>query len=477
MARKGSSIHILQFGRSFISLLTVKPDPTQLRVIASSIQRGEWGASDASLAEALSEFADANGLVGERLFTVLPRHEATVRVLELPSQSDDEIEGMVRLSAEEIVPFPVEELVTGHCILETLAQGSSKVLAVVVHRDVMDAHLQVLKSAGLVPEQILLSTDCLMAAARESNSQGSEAFVHLSPGGIEILMLDDGRFAYGRGIATEHLWDESEGAGEELASEVRASLTAHRRDSGDAGGTETVFLSSSCVDVQKIAEKLGDDLDRPCREASRLFENVGAGMEQVRLTPSVAFGAALIAQRSGEHRVGLMPQTELRRRETASSRLQLIRIAAMLVIAAVSLAGVYWQAVAQRSAYIEELEVRAEALRPLARSVGTKRQHLRLLQRQVERESTVLELLAEIARSAPDSGLNITRFDYERDRGITLYGRALEARLFDDMIDRLRGEGAQTFSQFAQAHESYRTRIKERSREVWDFAITIPLEP
>ena len=30
--------------------------------------------------------------------------------------------------------------------------------------------------------------------------------------------------------------------------------------------------------------------------------------------------------------------------------------------------------------------------------------------------------------------------------------------------------------QFAQAQESYRTLSKERSREVWDFAITIPWE-
>ena len=477
MARKGSSISILQFGPSFISLLKVRPALPQLQVIASKVEWGEWQASDASLGEAIGRFAKANRLAGGRLFTVLPRHEATLRVLELPSQSDDEIEGMVRLGAEEIVPFPAEQLVTGHSILETVGQGSSKVLAVVVHRDVIEAHLQVLKSAGLVPEQILLSTDCLMAAARGSNSQGSEAFVHLSPGGIEILMLDDGRFVHGRGIATEHLWDArefGEGAGEELASEVRASLTTHRRDTGDSGGTETVYLSSSCIDAQQIAEKLGDVLDLPCREASQVLENVGAGIEQVRFTPAVALGAALIAQKGDEHHVGLMPQTELRRREAASSRLRLLRIAAMLVVAAVSLAGVYRQAVAQRSAYIAELEVRAEALRPLARSVVMKRRQLQMLQRQVDREATVLELLVDIVRLAPDDGLNITRFNYERDRGITLYGRAFEARSFDQMIDRLRGKGAQTFSQFAQAQESYRTVNKERSREVWDFAIKIP---
>ena len=120
--------------------------------------------------------------------------------------------------------------------------------------------------------------------------------------------------------------------------------------------------------------------------------------------------------------------------------------------------------------------MRAEALRPLARSVATKRQQLRMLQRRVERESTVLELLGGIARLAPKEGLNITRFDYERENGITLYGRALEARFFDGMIDRLRGEGAQTFSQFAQAQESYRTLRKERAQEVWDFSIAIPFD-
>ena len=57
-----------------------------------------------------------------------------------------------------------------------------------------------------------------------------------------------------------------------------------------------------------------------------------------------------------------------------------------------------------------------------------------------------------------------------------MFADAHEPRSFDGMIDRLRGEGAQTLSQFAQAQESYRTLNKERSREVWDFAIKIPFE-
>ena len=477
MARKGSSISILQFGPPVISLLKVKPGLPGLKVTASEVQWGDWTAVGDSLSEALAKFADAKALSGDRLFTVLPRHEATLRVLELPSQSDEELEGMVRLGAEEIVPFPLEELVTGHSILEKLAHGSSRVLAVVVHRDVIEAHLRVLKAAGLAPEQIFLSTDSLMAAAKEAGSPGLEAFVHLSPGGIEVLVLKDGQYAYGRGIAAENAWtgpEMDEAARAELVSEVRASLSTYQRESGEAEGAAAVYLSSECVDTSELAAALGDALSRSCGEASQVVKIVRQGGDKVSYTPATAIGAALIARGPDTRYVGLLPKDELKRREAASSRLRLVRAAAMLAVAALALAGVYWQGASQRMAYIEELDLRAEALRPLARSVVTKRQHLRMLQSQVRREATMLELLGSIAGLAPDKGLNITRFDYERGRGISLYGRALDTRSFDGMIDRLRGEGAQTFSQFAQAQESYRTLRKERSREVWDFAITIP---
>ena len=134
----------------------------------------------------------------------------------------------------------------------------------------------------------------------------------------------------------------------------------------------------------------------------------------------------------------------------------------------------YWQAVQQREAYIAELDSRAEVLRPLARSVATKRRHLRMLQNQVARNATVLELLGNITRLAPKEKLNITRFTYDRVDGIELSGRALQAESFDQMIDDLRGKGSETFSLFAQAQELYRTRSRERGREAWDFAITIP---
>lgn len=472
MARNGSIVSVLQFGPGYLSYVKLKPGTGGPCVVESEVQRGDWSREDGSLQRAVKDFAAKKRLAGTRLFTVLPRHEATLRVLELPTQSDEEIRGMVRLSAEEIVPFSLDDLVTAHSVLENLPGGSAKVLAVVVHRDIIDAHLGVLRDAGLDPEQVFLSTACLMAAAGTATDLDNSAIVNLSPGGIEILILKGGIFTSGRGIASEHSWADPElgsGEREELTAEVRTSLAAHRRESGD--GAEVVVVSSECTKVAAAVEALGGALDVPCRAASQLLDRANADDDS---SPLVAVGAAVIAGRSGELYIGLLPKLELKRRAAASTRLRVVRAAVMFVLAAAAASGAYWQAVSQRSAYLDELEVRAEALRPFARGVRMKRQHLKRLQSQVEREATPLELLATISSLAPESDLNITRFSYDREQGITLRGRALNSQTFDRLIDDLRGSGARSFEQFAQAQELYRTLRRERDREVWDFAVSIP---
>lgn len=477
MARKGSNISILQFGPSFISLLRVKPGAADLRVTASAVRRGDWSAEDGSLSKAIAELVRAHKASNDRLFTVLPRHEATLRELELPSQSDEEIDGMVRLGAEDIVPFPLDQLVTGHRILDRLPSGSSKVLAVVVQRRIVDEHLELLRAADLAPEQIFLSTDCLIAAASESKSTGTQAFIDLSPGGIEILVLSEGRFVFGRGIATEELWVEpvlGESAREELVSEVQASLGTYARELGDGGPVDTICVSSGCADAAGIAAAMGDAFELPCVVASQVADVVRPGSEALQYVPLAALGAALSAQRTDRHYAGLLPRLEMQRREAATSRLRFARLAAMLALVVFALGGVFGLAVKQRTEYMAELDGRAELLRPLARSVGTKRRQLKMLQNQVAHDTTVLQFLGSIVGLAPKEGLNFTRITYDRAKGIELRGRALEPKAFDKLIDDLRGTGAGTLSEFAQAQEIYRIRSRERGRRTWDFAITIP---
>ena len=96
--------------------------------------------------------------------TILPRHHATVRVVELPSQDPAEIAQMATLSAEEMVPFSKDEIVLSSTILTKLPGGASQVLIAIAHLDVIEQHIQRLRDLGIEAQALYLSTACLLAA-------------------------------------------------------------------------------------------------------------------------------------------------------------------------------------------------------------------------------------------------------------------------------------------------------------------------
>lgn len=450
MARKSVHISVLQAGPGHISF--VRGGETG-GVLAQVSERGAWLQEDGSLATALSDFVKRHGLTHDRLFFVLPRHEVAVRILELPTQDPVELGGMVHLGAEEIVPFPLDELATSYCLLENLDGGSARVLAVVARRAVLEGYVGLLRGAGVVPEQVYLSTACLLTALKHTDA----AAVHVAPGGLEVAVLRDGRMTFGRGVALDA------SAADEVAAEVRGSISASRRESPDGAAPKDIVVSADGVEPDAIVSTLSGSL--------------GVGVEafnEAGLRSAVAAGALASARGDRAYPIELLPETEIRRRAAVATRSRGMRVGIAALIALIATAAVYVQAVAQRRSYLAELDRRADAMRPTAQTLITKRKQLHLIQDQVHRSVSPIQILSTLAQLAPDEGLNITRFSYDKDEGITVNGSARDPKLFDGLIDSMRGPGAATIPQLAAAMELYRTERRERDRAVWDFAVTIP---
>lgn len=450
MARKAVHITVLQVAPSHISFVRGGEADG---VLAQVSERGAWSPDDGSLATALPDFVKRHGLLHDRVFFVLPRHEAAVRILELPTQDPYELGGMVHLGAEEIVPFPLDELATSYCLLENLDGGSARVLAAVVRRTVVEGYVELLRGAGITPEQVFLSTACLLTALK--NADG--AVVHVAPSGLEVAVLRAGRMTFGRGVALDA------SVADEVAAEVRGTLSASRRESPDGAEPQEIVVSTDGLEPDAIASALTGSLGLP----AKAFNENGIGS-------AVMAGALASARGDRAYPVELLPETEIRRRTAVATRSRGMRVAIAALVALVATAGVYVQAVAQRRSYLTELDERADAMRPMAQTLRTKREQLHLIQDQVHRSESPIKLMATIAELAPDQGLNITRFSYSKNSGITMNGSAVDPKLFDGLIDGMRGPGAATIPQLAAAMELYRTQRLERGRSVWDFAVTVP---
>ena len=482
MSHKSNNISILQFDERLISRLRVRRSNKGVDIIAFDQERGEWPARDGSLAEALKSFAARHGLAEDGVYTILPRHDMTARILEMPSQDRAELANMLSLSAEEYVPFPADELVIDHSVIELLPDGRSRVLVVFAHRDVVETHLKLLQEARIDPDQVFLSTACLASAAIAAAGGQDErrALVNLASGGLEVVVTKGKRLEYGRAVASTQDWDlNREGTSrteviEELAVEVRASLTAYRRESEEGEGVDAVYLCSDYAPVDAPCAELFHALGQECAPASFAGDLIVHGADLVAGLPVASLGAALLAQDRGVLAVSLLPKSFSRAREREDIKKDALRFGAFAAAIFLALGLVYAQAAHHRKAYIRDLEARIAQIQPRAMGIASKQKQLRILQEQVERSASVIELLAALCDLFPASGMNITRFAFGHNDRIDVYGRARTLQQIEKLTQDLVELGKTSLPQFAQAKQFYEQKAMERDQEVLDFRITIP---
>ena len=480
MTRKTHHISILQFDERLISRLRVRRSTRGVDVLAFDQERGAWSLEDGSLEAALEAFAQSHALADDDVYTVLPRHEMTARILELPTEDPDEIAGGIRLSAEEYVPFPADELIIDQCVLRTLPDGASLVLAVFAHHDVVDQHLALLGSAGIEPIQIFLSTTCLASAsaAAEGGKQQRHALVNLASGGLEVVVMNAKRLEYGRAVASAQDWglrgDEAAEVLEELRVEIGASLSAYRRQSEDGEGVDAVYLCSEWADVSGYGEALVHELGQDCAPATFARGLLVGGGEAVATLPLVSLGAALTAQGRGVAPIRLLPGSVLESRKRSGLKGKAIRLGALAAAVLIALTGLYAVLVRQRQAYIRELRARIAKVEPRAKSVVAKTKQLQIIEQQVERAGSVIELLAALCDAFPASGINVTRFVFTHNQEIELYGRAENLEILQALTQDLIDMGKTALPQFAMTQRAYENKVRERNQTVLDYKLIMP---
>ena len=476
MPRRTNTISVIQFDDRVISLLRVRRTGQGIHVLAHEVE----SASDGSAADALAAFVERHGVAGDTVYTVLARHDMTARILTLPSQDADEVASMVRLSAEEYVPYPLEELVIDQCILERLDDGQSRVMAVFAHRDIVESHVVAVRAAGLEPEQIYVSSACLASAALAAagRSEGRFALVNLASGGLEVIAMHGSSVEYDRGVALAHgsgTYDATDpGVIAELGVEIRASLAAYRRESEDGLGVDRVYVCSEWTGAEETTSLLADEIGYECVPADFARSLVTKGAEHIEALALTSLGAALAAQGRAAVPISLVPESVARERSRVTGRRATLRVGGLVALILVALVGLYGQAIHQRNAYIAQLETRVAAVKPIAETVERRKRRLMRLEQHVDRSGTVLELLARFCELMPESGINIIRFDFSHGEGITIEGRAEGGGYASQLAEDLREAGGTDTPWFTRAHEGDFEQVEEQGQPVVRYAIKIP---
>ena len=476
MASKSNSFAILEMDAHRLACVRCRKSSKGIEVVEHASLAGDWGDPD-SLGNALTAFAKENSLASGPLYTVVPRHDLTARILHMPSHDPEEVDSMLRLSAEEYVPFPLHDIVIDDSILEKLPDGHSRVLAVFAQRSVIDQHVRILAGAGLEPAEIFVSTACLASAVLGTKELHERwAFAHLSRTGLEVLVFHGRTLAFSRGIVSSHDWASMppEEVLEELGVEIRASLSSYRRESEEGLPVEQVFLDSDWLHMGDAADTLTHSLGVDCSSLtiSRQLGAKGLPGDPADGPSLAALGAALTAQGRGAVRISLVPESLLSRRRSHRTKRQAIAAVIVGLTVVAGLGALFAQMHYQRQGYIDALSAQVDRIRPQSQVLIEKQRQLLILQRALDRSGSAMEYLATMVDLAPP-GISILSFTYREGEGVRVGGRGLNRATIDSYSDALRNSGSQVLPPLTTTRiESTRAQV-ENERDVMYYEIVV----
>jgi len=488
LARKTPYINIIQMDARMIAVLRCKMAGKKAVEVSWLCQKGDWPDADA-LAEAFRSFIHEHRLQDDTAYLLLPRYDVTTRFLTLPSHDRAEIAGMVRFSAEEYVPYALDEMVIDQCILNPLESGESHVLAALAHLDVVNRQITTFSKAGLSPERVLLSTACLAAVVSAGGNTGDFALVNLNAGGIEITVFERGVPVFSRGIVTARDWgaiaenpDFSEGPGvldasgaEELASEVRGSLAAYRRESAEGLGTDEVYVACGYARVEKLCASLSEKTGKHCVPADFALSLLDGGGATLPGIPADFIGALQEISGAVPSSLNLLPVKETEARRIKGVKRLTLRAFLFVMVILLALCGLYFQGLYQRTRFVRELQARIAQIEPNAQGIKEKREALNILRRQVDRKGSIIEQIARIVESAPEGQINFSRISLHRSEGISLWGRAKAVNDVARFTQNIRSNAESHLAFFARARSLYEQQTLERDVPVYSYQIEVSM--
>jgi general secretion pathway protein L len=138
--------------------------------------------TDAELVEILKE--RSKDWAGARIVSSIPGHYFSQRTIPFPFADHNRVEKALPFEIEDSVPFPLDDVVLDHVILDGAADGKgtggqreTPVLGLMLPKVILRRHLDLLAGAGLDPQVIVPSYVGLYSISKMMKTEGCTLFV------------------------------------------------------------------------------------------------------------------------------------------------------------------------------------------------------------------------------------------------------------------------------------------------------------
>lgn len=465
------------------SVVAIQIDDNNLKIMQGQADAKKWsvlkfstenitGKTEGDIAGILKDKLHKLKIKKQNIVFVIPRGLATVRYIQLPSTEPAELKNMIDMQIERLIPYTKEEMVYDYYVMGLTAEGFSKVLLTIIHKDVITKYNHILEKAAVTPGSIELGSFSLTAVCKFIGVSGKKLFEGNEPvaildvdyGATDIVVLQKGSLIFTRAVSigSTHISGKTPPPPgkdwlNEWIGEINRSLTVFQKEQAISIKKLIVFNNEKLI--SDISNRLGLPVEK-C--------DIGSYIEGVKAEETAGFSiiGLLGAVREGiETTVNLIPEEIKNRRLSAKKRGALI-ITVLLVAGILGMLGFTLnKKIQERKEYIIALDNKLRKTSPLAKELDLKKERLAIIKNQLSVEGTSLDILRELYTVIPQkTALNV--FVYDDVQGVNIKGVSPAMSEVFDLVPKLENS-----AYFEKVTTRSATQRKVKGQELTDFQI------
>jgi general secretion pathway protein L len=191
----------------------------------------------------------------DSIIVALDGRQASLRTLDLPAGAAKRVAEVLPFELEPILPFPIEEAVIDHQVVER-TPTTLRLLTAAVPKERVAARLAALREAGLEPRQMAVggaALDGLVPLLPALSEEGAHILVHLDDSATDVCIVRSGQCQLARTLSGG-MRDVRSGRRAHLESQLRHTLAGYR---GTGGATfSRAFLAGEAAMYPQALEWL-----------------------------------------------------------------------------------------------------------------------------------------------------------------------------------------------------------------------------
>lgn len=463
----------IDFSSNTLKLVHAK-GPADKRKIVNIKSCDITGLPDAEISKAIRACFNNLTVKDANIINTVASHLILTKNIEIPSIEPAVIKKIIDLQAPRHTPYSREEIISDYIDICTYKHTYTKILLVIVARNVIKRQFEIVEKAGLKLTGVFLAPEGLAGSIfkilKIETESAPIAILHIDEGSTDFSIVFKNKVLFIRSIpiGARSLLDEREKFVLRFIEEIKRSLEAYQAEEIQSY-PKTLVLTGAIEELRDVEAILNDNLHLSVKMVPYLGnlmipDEVLKTAFKTRYSSFLNVMAPLLSLE--EMRVNFIPEEIKIKRSLEERGSDLIKIGVFTLTIFILIFFILLSKIYFKNAYLRSLSSKYQRLSQESQKLEEESLRVKTVRDYLSSRGFFLEVLTELHNISPlDLELNDIRFDGQSK--FSVKGTSESMSTVFSFVDSMKKS-----KYFQDVKTKYTTKRKEDLKDLTDFEIT-----